>query len=103
MPLDIDVFIPPSIEQRNQLLALVVCVIMNHQAEITVNSGHEPLCPLFTLARLQFAVVKVYASISSTECTFRNVYTVRLNHCTDIEHTMLIRLYVNLFGMKIDV
>lgn len=38
MPLDIDVFVPSAIEQRDEPLALVVGIVVNHEAEIAVEN-----------------------------------------------------------------
>lgn len=84
MSLNHDELVPTTIEHRDEPLALVVGVVMNHQAEIAVERSNKLLGILGALTLLQLEIVEVYAAEGSTESALADVDTSRLNHCTDI-------------------
>ena len=103
MALDHNIFIPTTVDKLYKPLALVVGIVVHHKPEIAVDSSHERLRILLTLALLQLGIVEVYTTERSSESAVAYVDAPRLNHGAHIQHTLLIRLYVYLLGMKRNV
>ena len=103
MALDHNIFIPTTVDKLYKPLALVVGIVVHHKPEIAVDSSHERLRILLTLALLQLGIVEVYTTERSSESAVADVYAPWLNHGAHIQHTLLIRLSVYLLGMERNV